>query len=122
MKKLLLTTLLMMVAAFQSFADGTGNTSSQNIRIDINSKGLRGTTIRRTPSQIDLNVYYDAETQTIEISYSGDADGEVYLYHNETLVDYDTEINTTFSLPSPTGVYRIEVTTDSWTADGYLEL
>ncbi len=58
----------------------------------------------------------------IEITYSGETSGEVYLYRNDSLIDYDTEINTSFSLPEATGAYHIVIITENWTANGYLEL
>lgn len=113
---------MIMAVAIQSFADETKTSpSTEKVGLDYKNSNQSVPT-HRAPARIDLNVYYDAEAQIITVTYSGKADGDVYLYLNETLVDYDTEINTSFSLPSPTGLYRIEIITDNWTASGYLEL
>ncbi len=122
MKKLLSFLLLIIAVSFQALADGNaGNSSSSSVGIEFHPIGL--TTIpHRAPTMIDLEVIYNSDAQMIEITYSGETSGEVYLYRNDSLIDYDTEINTSFSLPEATGAYHIVIITENWTANGYLEL
>lgn len=75
----------------------------------------------RAPAHINIDVYYDYQTQTLNIEYCGEASGEVFLYLNDNVIGYDNEINTSFSL-STSGLYKIEIITESWVAEGYFEL
>jgi hypothetical protein len=72
--------------------------------------------------RIDIDAWYNNESNSIDISYDGEAIGEVSLYLNGNILDYSTEINTTFALPYTTGIYRIEITTETWSAEGYIQL
>lgn len=70
---------------------------------------------------LEIEAYYNATTQTIDILYDGEADGEVYLYLNNNMVDYSPEINISFPISAP-GLYKIEVIGETWIAEGFLEV
>lgn len=75
----------------------------------------------RSPMHINVEAYYDMQTQTITILYNGETKGEVNLYYEGSLVDISSEINTSFSLSS-NGEYAIEIVTETWIAAGYLTI
>lgn len=99
-----------------------GSDSSQTTIIDIIGKANDKPTVHRAPLHVYIHAYYDASTNTVEIIYDGETEGEVYLYLNDMFIDYDSNINTTFNLPAASGNYTIEIITDSWTAYGYLKI
>jgi hypothetical protein len=66
--------------------------------------------------------WYNAQSNSIDISYNGLADGEVYLYMNGDIIGYDSIINTSLPLPSDRGLFQIEIVSDTWTAYGLLQL
>lgn len=78
-------------------------------------------TVHRAPMRIPLEVWYDAVVSTIFITYNGDLGGEVLIYRDGQLIDRSPEINTTFQVLE-SGLYVIEINTDSWTATGSLEI
>ena len=71
--------------------------------------------------RICVDAYYDALSGSISIIYDGEAEGEVNLYSDGVLIDSSSEISTTF-LISDSGVYTIEIVTESWTATGSIEI
>lgn len=75
----------------------------------------------RAPMRVCVEAWYDANLGIISISYSGEASGEVNLYCDGALVDNSSEINTTFMV-AESGLYTIEILTDSWTATGSISL
>lgn len=91
--------------------------------MDIHRKANpnKNTSVNRVPIHIDLEAFYDSESQTISVCYDGESEGEVYLYLNENVVGYNSEINTSFQISSP-GLYKIEVISESWIATGYIQL
>jgi len=122
MKKFLALIIVVFTTCITSFADETSsNSTPKNIGLQYSIKS-NGSSIHRAPMRINVDAYYDAATNTIEISYNGEDDGEVFLYLNDNLIDYDCQINTTFQLPATSGLYCIEIVTESWTARGYIQL
>lgn len=123
MKKLLFLILAMMVFTLPSTAKGAkDNSSTKTIKLDLNQNGSNTDHDRhRAPMRINIEAYYDSETGSINICYDGEAAGEVYLYLNGDIVDYNSEINTTFQIHT-TGMYKIEIHGASWIAEGYLNL
>lgn len=57
----------------------------------------------------------------VEIINNGCATGEVYLYHNGTILNYSPKINSSFQLPISSGVYKIKIVTNKWTAEGHIQ-
>lgn len=76
----------------------------------------------RSAMRIDVHAYYNVSTNSVEVVYGGEADGEVFIYDGDTVVGYDSVINTTLQLPDATGHYRIEIIGETWIATGYIQL
>lgn len=122
MKKVLSFILLMLAVVFPAIAQNPSNTSSnRRVGLEIRPKKDPVTSIHRTPMYIDLEAFYDSESQTVSVCYDGESEGEVYLYLSENVVGYDPEINTSFQITSP-GFYKIEIISESWIATGYLQI
>ena len=122
MKKVLSLILLMLAVVFPAIAQNSKTGSSTNrVKLEISQKKDPATTVPRIPIYIDIEAFYDSESQTISVCYDGESEGEVYLYLNETVVGYDSEINTSFQISSP-GLYKIEIISESWIAVGYIQL
>jgi len=122
MKKILSLILVMIAFSIPSIAEETKtNSSEQLMKLNIHRKDKDQSKVHRAPMRIPIEAYYDEESRTISICYNGDAEGEVYLYLNENIVGYDSEINTSFQISAP-GLYSIEIVTESWIADGEIQL
>ncbi len=122
MKKILSLILVMMAIAFQSIAqEPKGNSSSQTVKLEFQHKTNTNPTVHRAPMRMDIEASYSAESHTIDIYYDGEAVGEVFLYLNENIIGYDSEINTSFQISAP-GLYKIEIIGETWIATGYLQL
>ena len=114
--------LLTMTFAFSSNAqESTGGTSKPIIleSVPINNNGNPDR--HRTPMHINIKAYYNTESRSINIWYDGESDGEVFLYLNDNVVGYSSEINTTFRIEE-LGIYRIEILGESWIAEGSLQV
>lgn len=124
MKKFLSLILVMMTFAFHAIAgEATTTTSpSQGIMLEISQYNNDNTGRIRAPMRINIEAWYNAETNSIDISYDGEAEGEVFLYLNGTIVGYDSQINTSLQIPSYLGLYRIKIVSESWLAEGCLKL
>lgn len=101
--------------------NSTGDNGSQPVGMDYLYTSKKPS-LHRSPIQIPLYVTFTKETNTIDISYDGEDDGEVYLYLGEDIVGYDSQINTTLQVPTNKGMYTIEIVTSSWTACGSFQL
>ena len=77
--------------------------------------------MHRAPIRVNIEAYYNEENGTLEICYDGEATGEAFLYLNDNIVGYSSEINTTFQIEEP-GIYRIEILGESWIAEGSLQV
>lgn len=122
MKKVLSFILLMLAVVFPAIAQNSKTCSSTNrVKLEISQKKDPGTSIHRSPMHFEIEAYYDSESQTISVCYDGEGEGEAYLYLNENVVGYDSEINTSFQISSP-GLYKIEIISESWIAVGYIQL
>lgn len=71
--------------------------------------------------RIDVQVYYYEEDGNLEVCYDGESTGEVFLYLNDTIIGYNSEINSSFQISDP-GCYKIEIVGETWVATGYLQL
>lgn len=121
MKKILSLILVMMTFAFHSMAEeSNADTSSKGILLEY-SQYNEPTGRHRAPMRINIEAWYNAESKSIEILYDGAANGEVFLYLNENIIGYDSELNTSFQISTP-GSYKIVIVGESWTAQGYLQL
>ena len=124
MKKLLSLILAMMAFVIPSVADDqqTDGNSPTPITLDTDTKiNGDGSDRHRAPIRISIEAYYNPVTQSIDIYYSGGASGEVFLYLDDTIIGYDSNINTSFPI-SAHGLYKIEIIGESWSAEGYIQL
>jgi hypothetical protein len=122
MKKIVSFILVIVMFALHAMAEEPKSSkSSKNIMLEIaqyNETSGRA----RAPMRIGVGAWYNAETNAIEISYYGKAEGEVFLYLDENIVEYDSTINTSLPLPSSHGLYAIEIISETWSAHGYIQL
>ena len=121
MKKILTLILVMMAIALPSFAEGSKSDNSHSVALEFESISDGTSTVHRAPMRINIDAYYNAESNTINISYDGEAKGEVFLYLNGVLVGYESEINASFSINTP-GRYTIEIIGETWIAKGSIKL
>ena len=77
--------------------------------------------MHRAPMRINIEAYYNEVDGTLDICYDGEAVGEVFLYLDDTIVGYDSEINTSFPISS-SDLYKIEIISETWVATGYIQL
>ena len=121
MKKFISIIIVMITLALPAMAQGSKeNSSSQHVELEF--RRIQNTpTILHAPMRINIDVYYNNENETLEICYDGEATGEVFLYLNENIIGYDSELNTSFQISTP-GLYRIEIIGETWIAQGYIQL
>lgn len=123
MKKLLSLITVVMMLAFQAVAqESKTNTSSQGIMLEIAQYNNGNNGVHRAPMRVNIEAFYNAESNSIDISYDGDATGEVYLYLNGNAIEYSPELNTSLQVPSTPGLFRIEIMSETWIAQGYIQL
>ena len=123
MKKILTLFVSMMAISVPLIASGSDN-KSKSKPIIMNSHPIRANpnpTVHRAPMRVCVDAYYDAFSETISISYDGEATGEVLLYKDGELIDNSSEINTTFQIYD-SGFYSIEINTQYWSAEGSIEI
>lgn len=120
MKKLLLLILVLASFAATPRAETSPQKKSYLVKLDIRQKQQKPTPMR-SPMRVNVEACYDAQDQILTILYDGEADGEVNLYYEGSLVDISSEINTCFSLTS-NGEYTIEIVTENWVAEGNLTI
>lgn len=114
----------MVTFAFHVMARESKPSSSYNRRVglEVHQTKEPATTVHRTPMRISVEAWYNAETNSIDISFDGETEGEVFLYLNEDIVEYDSKINTSLQVPSSPGLYTIEIISEAWSAYGYIQL
>ncbi len=121
MKKFFALIFLMMSLAFSASAASSNEPANED-PIDLETRDNSGGSSRhRAPLHVNIEAFYDSMNNAINIYYSGEAEGEIFLYLNGSVVDYSTELTTSFLL-SGSGLYEIEVVTDSWTAYGSIRI
>lgn len=76
--------------------------------------------VERSIFRLDISVTYDSETHLLKVN-ADEIEAEVFLYLNDNIVGYSSEINTTFRIEEP-GIYRIEILGESWIAEGSIQL
>ncbi len=123
MKQILSLILLMMATFIPLLAqESNGNSSSTNIGLEFHDLTDGSSQVQhRAPRRMNIEAYYINENNSIDICYTGEAIGEVFLYLNDALIDYSSEINTSFPVLT-SGIYRVEIIGETWIATGYIEL
>lgn len=121
MNKILSLILVMIAVALPMTAQESSNGSSTR-RVGLEISQTKGkSTVLRAPMRIDVQVYYYEEDGNLEVCYDGESTGEVFLYLNDTVIGYNSEINSSFQISDP-GCYKIEIVGETWMATGYLQL
>lgn len=122
MKKILTLIFVIMSIVLPAIAQNSQEKSnSKVIELDFRNQTQKPSMLRM-PMRVDIEASYEMESHTIEIIYDGCAAGEVFLYLNDTVIGYDSNINTSLQIPSIPGLYRIEIVSESWIAQGYIQL
>lgn len=119
---ILLTTIAALSISTYAEDNNGSQKTKEHIKWEIRKTDNGSDTPKRIPLHIDIDAIYNNTTNSIEIIYSGETEGEVFLYDGDNLINYSSTINTTLPLPSHTGSYTIEIVTDSWVAQGFLQI
>ena len=123
MKKILSLILVMMAVTLPVIAqESTSSSSTRRVGLEVTQTYGHPTTAHRAPARISIAAWYNIANNSIDISYNGEAEGEVFLYLNGNLIGYDSIINTSLQLPSSSGLYTIEIISEAWIAQGYIQL
>jgi hypothetical protein len=114
--------IVMMMFALKAMAqDSQPDKSTEGIILEI-SQNNETTGRHRVPMHINIAAWYNEESNSIDIAYDGEDDGEVYLYMNDNIIGYDYTINTSLQLPTSPGLYKIQIIGETWIAQGYVQL
>lgn len=120
MKKII-TLIIGIIFASYVFAEAPNDDSSQGIILEYTQYNEIGER-HRAPMRLNIDAYFNATLGVIGISFNGETQAEVYLYLNGNLIGYDSQLNTTFPLPSEHGTYAIEIIGSSWRACGSINI
>lgn len=113
----------MMTLVIPTIAQEPDNRSaSQKVGLEFHRTTVGHPTVHRTPMHLNIEAYYNVDTHTINILYDGECNGEVYLYLNDTVINYSSEINTSFQISGEPGLYQIGIIGENWVAQGCLQL
>lgn len=116
MRKYLLLIGIMLSIGIQAFASKNG------VYMDIAKYGRRdkSTTVRRSPMQIPVEVFYDNETHQIEVVGDDELAAQVFLCdENGNTLDYSPCINVVLDVPySDYGMITIRIESEDWIAIG----
>lgn len=120
MKKFFSLILVMIAFSLPLVAQGSsGASSTTRVELEVQRKNNSTPVVHRAPMSINIEVYYEEESGTLNICYDGESTGEIFLYLNDTVIGYDSDINTIFQI-SNSGLYKIEIISETWIATGYL--
>lgn len=120
MRKFFAPIIAMIVAASNALAE-THDTSSQSIILECTSHNENSGRLR-SPLYQNIVACYNSERSSVDISYQGEAEGEVYIFLNEILLGYDSNINTSIPIPPNPGTYSILIIGSNWEAHGQFQL
>ena len=122
MKKFLSLILVMIAVTLPVFAqESTSSSSTGRVGLEVRQTQETATTVHRAPMRINIEAFYNEGSGTLDICYNGEAIGEVFLYLNDNIIGYDSELNTSFQISTP-GLYRIEIIGETWIAQGYIQI
>ena len=122
MKKFLSLILVMIAVTLPVFAqESTSSSSTRRVGLEVRQTQETATTVHRAPMRINIEAFYNEGSGTLDICYNGEAIGEVFLYLNDKIIGYDSELNTSFQISTP-GLYRIEIIGETWIAQGYIQI
>ncbi len=93
-------------------------------RQDVSMKHQRKSTpdkntgVDRAPMHLPIDVVFDTDTQTLEVTGDESMDAEVYIYNSDgALEDYSSTINANFVITIP-GDHLIHIEGEGWYSDG----
>lgn len=97
-------------------------------KINVPIKGYKGNSqktdqsiLHRTPMNLPIEVMFDNETMTVEVSCTNDLEGEVYLYNaSEEMEDYSPCLNSILFVTN-SDFHTILIEGDGWSASGIIE-
>lgn len=122
MKKFLSLILVMIAVTLPVFAqESTSSSSTRRVGLEVRQTQETATIVHRAPMRINIEAFYNEGSGTLDICYNGEAIGEVFLYLNDNIIGYDSELNTSFQISTP-GLYRIEIIGETWIAQGYIQI
>lgn len=122
MKKFLSLILVMIAVTLPVFAqESTSSSSTRRVGLEVRQTQETATTVHRAPMRINIEAFYNEGSGTLDICYNDEAIGEVFLYLNDNIIGYDSELNTSFQISTP-GLYRIEIIGETWIAQGYIQI
>lgn len=101
--------------------ESTSSSSTRRVGLEVRQTQETATTVHRAPMRINIEAFYNEGSGTLDICYNGEAIGEVFLYLNDNIIGYDSELNTSFQISTP-GLYRIEIIGETWIAQGYIQI
>ncbi|MBD5190201.1 MAG: hypothetical protein HDS95_07990 [Bacteroidales bacterium] len=107
--------LLTVISAVSCFAEKT------NIQLDPLPKKDPELKSPRAPMRLPIDVVFDNETMTIQVSCVSNLEGEVFLYNaSNELEDYSPCLNAILTL-SNSNYHTILIEGDGWSATGVIE-
>lgn len=122
MKKFLSLFFVIIAVTLPVFAkESTSSSSTRRVGLEVRQTKEATSKVHRAPIRINIEAYYNDQSGVLDICYDGEASGEVFLYLNENVIGYDSDINTSFQISTP-GLYRIEIVGETWIATGYITL
>ena len=72
----------------------------------------------RAPMHLPIEVVFDTDTHTLEVTGDESMDAEVYIYTSDgALEDYSSTINANFTITIP-GDHLVHIEGDGWHSDG----
>lgn len=72
----------------------------------------------RAPMHLPIDVVFDTDTHTLEVTGDESMDAEIYIYSSDgALEDYSSTINANFVITIP-GDHLIHIEGDGWYSDG----
>lgn len=110
-----------MITATLPMAADKSSGKTRRVGLEISQTKQPATTVHRAPMRINVEAYYNEADGTLEVCYDGEASGEVFLYRDNSLIGYDSEINTSFQILE-SGNYKIEIVAECWIACGYIQI
>lgn len=116
MKKYLLLIGVIFSVCIQALA------SKSAIYLDFYKSGHadKSTTIRRSPMNLPIDVFYDNETHQIEVSGNEEVMAQIFLCdENGNVLDYSLNINAVLDVPCYySGIIIIRIESENWIATG----
>ncbi|MDE6549124.1 MAG: hypothetical protein K2L22_09000 [Muribaculaceae bacterium] len=120
MKKIILLIGILLCISVHTVA------AKEDVLVTILLKGqdLRNTTVKRTPMQAPVEIYYDEVTQTVEVTGDNELEAQVYIKDESgRTLAYSSSINTTLIIPYDySGILLVCIETEYWSVIGEIEI